>query len=79
VVAEVVVFPAAEVPVTLPAGADALWELAVEVVVLLLPQPAAMATASSALTATTTRLHCPRVGQLIGNLPRGELIGSTGW
>lgn len=79
VFAEVAVVAVAEVPVALLAGAVAVWEPAVEVVWLLPPQLARMLTASSAPTTAPTRLHSLRLGELMGNLPRRELIGSTGW
>ncbi len=78
VVAEVDVV-AAEAPVALAAAAVVFCGAAVEVVSLLLPQLAAMVTASSAPTTAPTRLHSVRPGELMGNLPRRELIGSTGW
>ncbi len=78
VFAEVALVPFAEVPVALVAGA--VWETAVEV--LWLPPPpqlAGMLTASSAPRTAPARLHRLRLGELMGNLPRRELIGSTGW
>jgi hypothetical protein len=79
VFAEVAVVPVAEVPVALAAGAVAVWEPAVEALWLLPPQLAGMLTASSAPRTAPARLHSLRLGELMGNLPRRELIGATGW
>jgi hypothetical protein len=79
VFAEAAVVAVRDAPVALAAGAVAVWEPAIEVLLPLPPQPAGMAMANSAARTAPTRLHSLRPGELIGNLPRRELIGSTGW
>jgi hypothetical protein len=76
--------PAAEVPVldapvVVVIGTVAVCEPAEDVVWLLPPQLAGTVTASAAPRTAPTRLHSLRLGELMENLPRRELIGSTGW
>jgi hypothetical protein len=71
--------PLADAPVALAPGTVVPWDAAVEVVWLLLPQPAGTAIASSAPTTAPARPNGVRPGELMENLPPGELIGSTGW
>lgn len=70
--------PVEDAPV-LVTGAAAVVEPAVVPVEPLPPQPTGTDAAKRAPTTIATRRQSLRRGELMDNLPRGELIGSTGW